>query len=115
MARQLAACPFSTRANFQISLALASFRLASPTTHTSHCQSLLLSRRLELMCRHVDTMIRCLTASLSHLPPVCALSVNVGDEPRAGSKLASPNAHASEQTVNEPGPCIFGYHSENRV
>jgi hypothetical protein len=44
-----------------------------PTIHTSHCQYLLLSRRLELTCRHVDTTIRCLTASLSHLPLVCAL------------------------------------------
>jgi hypothetical protein len=38
-------------------------------------------------------------------------SVNVGDEPRAGSKLTSPNAYASEPIVNESGSCIFGHHS----
>jgi hypothetical protein len=38
-------------------------------------------------------------------------SVNVGDKPRVGSKLASPNAYASELTVNKSGSCIFGCHS----
>jgi hypothetical protein len=38
-------------------------------------------------------------------------SVNVGDEPRAGSKLASPNAYAPEPIVNVSGSCIFGNHS----
>jgi hypothetical protein len=38
-------------------------------------------------------------------------SVNVGDESRAGSKLALPNAYASELTMNESGSCIFRYHS----
>jgi len=38
-------------------------------------------------------------------------TVNAGDTPRAGSKLASANAYASELTMNESGSCIFGYHS----
>jgi hypothetical protein len=37
-------------------------------------------------------------------------SVNVGDEPRVGSKLASPNAYALKPIMNESGSYIFRYY-----
>jgi hypothetical protein len=37
-------------------------------------------------------------------------SMKADNEPRVGSKLASPNAYASEPIVNESGSCIFRYY-----
>ena len=106
---RLAGClSFPHQSNFQISLALASFRLASPTIHTSHCQSLLLFRRLELTYRHIDTTIRCLTASLSHLSLVCAL----GHARSSGTLDGHRQARGWDMRRGQPGKCriVRQYH-----